>query len=339
MMSNEILDRLRAIPPLPAGAPRLYAWPGYGQPEYEAYHDEWARITSHTSLAWRGTDMDDVDREVSRCQRLAVKLCIVMSPPVPDLEGSVPAMITRMRRRWDRLMGMIDGRAAIGIVLVDLEGFRYAREHPRPWGVIQRDRNVHRYNNAVYDLCKEKAGRNVPVMRYGHLAAVRGGRAKVHYPYTNPLDAVDGGFCAVCYHTSDSDRWQDELQVTIDHARLWNVHEGWLWTSLGVTIADWQTPGIDAYPRIGKSANYAVPYDPQLSWRYGAWLGRPGNHSDEHAEFARVHSVAIWPGLFREGTERTCGPHLCAFLEGLCTREPFDERLRELQVELWNGES
>ena len=176
-------------------------------------------------------------------------------------------------------------------------------------------------------------------MRFGHMAVERRGRSVLaRHQYTNPMDAVDGGFCAICYHTADPARWQDELQATIDNAAIWGIHEGWLWTSLGVAIADWQCPGIDAYPRIGNSSSYALPYDPALSFQYGAWLARPGFHTEDRADFTKVKAVAIWPGLFQPQVVRTQGPHLCAFLEGFATREPFDERLREMQRETWVSE-
>jgi hypothetical protein len=346
---DEILERLQALPVLPDNVPRIYSWRNYRESAaYNAHYDEFARITRSTPVQWRYIPQDLLDIEVDRCTRMGAKLCLNVSPHVPESEAYLYRAMKEFSARWKEFRKMLNDQADIGCVQIDLEGFPYTRHLPRTQEQVRHDRAVHRYNNFVYDVTRQYVPDDIVIKRDGHLGVIRHGRIAAHYKPTQPLDIADMGWNTCLYEPIDVPKTFDQLQITIDHAKVWNIHEGSIWITLGATIVNWECPGLDIYAtpdkQIGNSNVYAVPYDPRLSFNYGACFGRPWFSSEDHDElyrggdypqFGKVKAISIWPGLFHPHMWKTEGPHLCAFLEGLITQEPFDVRLQEIQRELW----
>lgn len=330
-MQAEILARLEALAPLGDNVPRVYAWPfwpGNKTLDYEVHLDQWARITGCTSLDWRYWKPEIVEREIDRCRRLRAKLCVHVSPPVPNGgEHPVYDAVMWIAARWKRLRMMGLRSSDIDVISVDLEGFRYSDDD-------DHNKLVHRYNTEIYGQCKQAAP-HAEVRRYMHMGITRNWRPETR-PYTGRPDLVDGGFGIDWYRPNDHADCYTRLQDTCDFASRHGVDKGSVWLTLGAAEVEGQCPGVELYRQVAGKV-YEVPYDPFRSFRIGALWGNPWIQAHEDCPpLEKVHSLVVWPGLFDPRMERTSGVHLCAFLEGLACKT-FDPRLREMQVEAWGG--
>lgn len=314
----------------------LYAWStaGVGYDGHEDCLDEWARLTGSTPISLGGS-LIDIQHELQRVRRLHlhgidVNLCVHVSPLVPGPKLSVIEAMLKLRDRWREVNALIGRDAEIAVVYVDLEGFGYDSTFPPTEESQWRNRDVGKYNRLVYKCCKAAVGRSVDVRRFLHLGIERTGWWPATKRYTHDYTPSDGGWDCQMYEPTNQQKCVQTLRDTVAHARP--VSGGSVWLLLGATEINWDCPGLQEYPCVAGNV-HAVPYDPLLSHLLGLYFGNPTAFS-QCPEFADVHSVVIWPGLFHSQMRRTFPWHLEAFLRGL-TGKPFDPALRELQADAW----
>lgn len=349
---EELLERMERIPTwlevTTAGnkVPLLQCWPHPRMPALGAWHDQYARIAGTTPISWARSTRADVELEIERCQRMNAKLFVCISPPIPPADGCLRDTIRRVEARWRWFDRIVNGQVEYDSGSIDLESNRYARDYPRSADEMMRDREVHEYNCAVYDIARGFMGSNASISRFGHMHVVDWGKiSAAQYLWSQPLDPVDRGACFSVYEPTDIPGGLRTIRQNIEHARRFHFNEISMWITLGATYARWQCPGLAAFPQISGSWVCGAPYDPNFSFMWGRYLGHPWYRTEAHGElhrggdyppFNKIWAVGIWPGLFHPATLRTGPVHLVAFLEGLLNFSiGFDTRHQELQVQLW----
>ena len=353
----EVLQRLTATPRLTCRT-KLYAWPTGGtvRPEYAGHLDQCARILGTEPLSWRWTNEAGVEAAVARCLRVDAKLCLHVSPKVPDMGSCLCDERLAYVARWEEIVGLIAGRVEIAVVICDLEGerpphpaFRYDLTQPTTGAIRANNEQVADYNRMVYNEARKFIPPEVQFLRWGHLAV--GSQGHPDYgprrvaAYSSPTDPVDGGFSLSWYSPLQMATQKRKLRDTILHAKHWGINEGSLWLSLGISTAAGGGDAPVPYPRLSDSSTfYAWPYDPKLSFDVGSWFSDhwwwaasvhgESQRNGSHPQYNRIHSVILYPGVFREGADLTNGVHLCAFFLGL-GNQPWDPALTALQARQW----
>lgn len=344
----EILKRLRAMPVLDAPV-RLYAWPTRTRPQYDEHLDEFYRICGSVPLSWKWANKGSIDAAVDRCRRVGATLCLHVSPVVPDDSGCVHEELEDYHDQWQQVIDWIDDRVSLSPdLIIDMEGYQYDHTDPPTPDSIQRNRLVRDYNFGIYETAKQFVGPEVTIHRWGHLAVQSrqsddfGGRGVA--AHTTAYDPVDGGFNLNLYRPIEPDLEERNLRDTIEQAKRFGVNTGSLWLMLGAQKVPWQCPGIELFPEW-KYGVRLVPYDPQDSFVRGRCFNSDWMSAIKHGESQRngrfakydaVKMLCLWPGVFEKGMDRTMGPHLCAFLDGLGGRK-WDPALQQLQKQYWEA--
>lgn len=336
----EILERLQALKPLTCKT-RLYSWPVKYREGFEAYYDEYARISKCWTSNWRWGSPEKWQNDNDRCQRLGVGTCLHVSPHVPDGDNWEMAR-DKYANRWKEVSDSLD-LSLVDVVYIDLEDFKYTRCTPLTDEVVRHNQAVSRYNEAVYTIAKQFVGDSIQVRRWDNNATYYSTSSNVGnesvYNQTTWSDPVDGGWGISWYNQLEVSQNLTNLRKTIAEGKRHGIQEGSVWTTIGCSTMNWLCPGLE--PELNITGNiYAHPYDPRMShavgslfshWYWRRILFNEGYCNDTYPALDKVHSVLLWPGVFHEKMDVTA-VHLVAFLEGMSIVK-FDSRLQEIQVE------
>jgi hypothetical protein len=334
-LMEELIERMDRIQPFKRTDLPVFSWPGYGQDESAAFDDAFARVTGYVGADWRYASQFSIDREVSRCVEYDAQLCVFVSPPKPDPKLS--EAIAFVREQWKRFLMMLRDRVKIAMVFVDLEAYKYKTKHPLSDKDRKHNEWVGIYNRAIYKYCK-KYSKGAGVRWYEHLAMHRRWPdAPAHW--TDPYDHTDGHYGVTWYNLEDTAKCYDDLRGTIKYAHMHGVKSGSIWMSPGMSKIGWFCAGMPLLRQVAGGV-YENPYYPRYSFRAGRYAALPWFESQSsllYPDFSTVDSIVLWPGNCHWNASRTDAVHRVALLEGVDCKINYDERLTEIQKEMWEG--
>lgn len=354
----EIRAMLQDMAPLSTtGRVNLYSMPVRPRAETTLVDEEMARIMGNVACDVRwGSLPDDLEVAIQCCLRTNAKLCVRVSPSVPDLVS--PCLCDEEKKyveQWQRFTDVVNNRVEIAAVLNGFEGGRksgkpFYYDHIHPTTVASRNHNrlvsdYHRIMRDVTERFVPGMGVNKPkraldarrsvadivdYLQWGHMTMIpdadeeHGGWAVS--PHTSPMDGLD--YFDLPWYSPLQPRAQDErLRRTVEIAERFGILKGTLRLCPGLSQPLGGDGAVCPYPEW----NYGYhlhPYDPRISFTTGQqfsrmdwWYNRVmyglAGRNDRFPPYIRIKNIVLWPGIFREGTDLINGPHLVALLSGL----------------------